>query len=135
MTGKTHKGATSSKTATTAWDPVEHFETEADMAAYLEAALEDGDPALVTAALGDIARFRVNIFKQKGTFAMVLRKLNTRIPTMEDLKLPPVFQRIIQEKTGLIFITGATGTGKSVSLQVMAERFSSIGVPVITARS
>jgi probable addiction module antidote protein len=56
MTGKTHKGATSSKTATTAWDPVEHFETEADMAAYLEAALEDGDPALVTAALGDIAR-------------------------------------------------------------------------------
>lgn len=44
------------KTKTVPWDPAEHLETEADMAAYLEAALEDGDPALVAAALGDIAR-------------------------------------------------------------------------------
>lgn len=44
------------KTATTAWDPAEHLETEADMAAYLEAALEEGDAALIAAALGDIAR-------------------------------------------------------------------------------
>ena len=44
------------KTKTRLWDPAEHLETEEDMAAYLEAALEDGDPALVAAALGDIAR-------------------------------------------------------------------------------
>jgi len=44
------------KTQTTAWDPAEHLNTEDDMAAYLEAALEDGDPTLVAAALGDIAR-------------------------------------------------------------------------------
>ena len=44
------------KTKTVPWDSAEHLETEADMAAYLEAALEDGDPALVAAALGDIAR-------------------------------------------------------------------------------
>jgi len=44
------------KTKTTPWDPAEHLETEADMAAYLEAALEENDPALVAAALGDIAR-------------------------------------------------------------------------------
>jgi hypothetical protein len=44
------------KTVTTTWDPVEHFQSEEDMAAYIEAALQDGDPALVTAALGDIAR-------------------------------------------------------------------------------
>ena len=44
------------KTKTFAWDSVEHLETEADMAAYLEAALEQGEPALVAAALGDIAR-------------------------------------------------------------------------------
>lgn len=44
------------KTKTTAWDPAEHLDSEADMAAYLEAALEEGDPALVAAALGDIAR-------------------------------------------------------------------------------
>ena len=46
------------KTQTRPWDPAEHLETVEDMAAYLEAALEDGDPALVTAALGDIARAR-----------------------------------------------------------------------------
>ena len=44
------------KTKTRLWDPAKHLETEEDMAAYLEAALEDGDPALVAAALGDIAR-------------------------------------------------------------------------------
>ena len=44
------------KTQTRPWDPAEHLETEEDMAAYLEAALEEGDPALVAAALGDIAR-------------------------------------------------------------------------------
>ena len=44
------------KTTTTPWDPAEHFASEEDMAAYLEAALEEGDPALVAAALGDIAR-------------------------------------------------------------------------------
>ncbi|MBL8316790.1 MAG: putative addiction module antidote protein [Burkholderiaceae bacterium] len=44
------------KTCTTRWDPAEHLESEEDMAAYLEAALEEGDSALVAAALGDIAR-------------------------------------------------------------------------------
>jgi probable addiction module antidote protein len=44
------------KTVTTAWDPAAHLETEEDMAAYLEAALEESDPALIAAALGDIAR-------------------------------------------------------------------------------
>ena len=44
------------KTLTTPWDPADHLDTEEDMAAYLEAALEDGDPTLVAAALGDIAR-------------------------------------------------------------------------------
>jgi hypothetical protein len=44
------------KTTTKEWDPAKHFATEEDMAAYLEAALEEGDPALIAAALGDIAR-------------------------------------------------------------------------------
>ena len=44
------------KTATTLWDPAEHLESEEDMAAYLEVALEEGDPNLIAAALGDIAR-------------------------------------------------------------------------------
>lgn len=46
------------KTETVPWDPSDHLETKEDMAAYLEAALEDGDPAVISAALGDIARAR-----------------------------------------------------------------------------
>lgn len=46
-----------------------------------------------------LARFRVNVFKQRGTFAMVLRKLNTKIPTMDDLKLSPVFKKSSPRKT------------------------------------
>ena len=56
------------KTATTLWDPADHLETEEDMAAYLEAALEQGDPALVAAALGDIARAKgmTNVAREAG---------------------------------------------------------------------
>ena len=56
------------KTATTLWDPADHRETEEDMAAYLEAALEEGDPALVAAALGDIARAKgmTNVAREAG---------------------------------------------------------------------
>ena len=71
-----------------------------------------------------LARFRVNIFKQKGSFAMVLRKLNTKIPSMADLKLPPVFQQIIKEKTGLVFVTGATGSGKTTTLAAMLNEMN-----------
>ena len=75
-------------------------------------------------ALNDTARFRVNVFRQKGSFAMVLRKLNTKIPSLEDLKLPPVFKRIIQEKTGLVFVTGATGGGKTTTLAAMLNELN-----------
>lgn len=71
-----------------------------------------------------LARFRVNIFKQKGSFAMVLRKLSTKIPSMADLNLPPVFKKIIQEKTGLVFITGATGSGKTTTLAAMLNEMN-----------
>jgi twitching motility protein PilT len=71
-----------------------------------------------------LARFRVNIFKQKGSFAMVLRKLNTKIPSFGDLKLPPVFEQIIKEKTGLIFVTGATGSGKTTTLAAMLNELN-----------
>ena len=55
---------------------------------------------------------------------MVLRKLNTRIPTSADLKLPAVFKRIAQEKTGLIFVTGATGSGKTTTLAAMLNELN-----------
>src|SRR5439155_1047620 len=58
------------------------------------------------------ARFRVNIFSQRGSFSVVLRKLETKIPTIEELKLPEAFKRMPGEKNGLILVTGATGSGK-----------------------
>jgi twitching motility protein PilT len=62
------------------------------------------------------ARFRVNIFSQKGCYSTVMRQLATRIPTIDELDLPPAFAKMSEEKNGIILITGATGTGKSTSL-------------------
>jgi twitching motility protein PilT len=65
------------------------------------------------------ARFRVNVFSQRGYFSVVMRKLETRIPSVEDLKLPEVFKQMAHERNGIIFVTGATGSGKSTSLAAM----------------
>ena len=70
-------------------------------------------------ALAHSHRFRVNIYRQNGNHAMVLRRLASEIPSMESLKLAPVFKEIIKEKTGLIFVTGGTGSGKTTTLAAM----------------
>jgi twitching motility protein PilT len=62
------------------------------------------------------ARFRVNIFSQKGFYSIVMRQLATRIPTLEEMKLPKAFKKMSEERNGIILITGATGSGKSTSL-------------------
>ena len=71
-----------------------------------------------------LARFRVNIFKNNGNHAIVMRKLSTQIPTLEGLRLPPVFSEIIKEKTGIIFVTGATGSGKTTTLAAMLNEIN-----------
>lgn len=86
--------------------------------------LRDSGSCDTAYALDEAARFRVNIFKQRGTYAMVLRKLSTKIATLEDLKLPPVFKKVIIEKTGLIFVTGATGSGKTTTLAAMLNELN-----------
>jgi len=62
------------------------------------------------------ARFRVNIFSQRGNYSIVLRKLETKIPTIAELNLPDAFLKMAEEKNGIILVTGATGSGKSTSL-------------------
>ena len=52
-------------------------------------------------SLGDKARFRVNVFSQRGQYSIVMRKLNTNIPTMAQLKMPPIFEKIAQEENGI----------------------------------
>ena len=72
--------------------------------------------------LTDKARFRVNIFSQRGNYSIVCRKLNTIIPTLEELKLPEIIQADPGEKTGLVLVTGATGSGKSTTLAACSTR-------------
>jgi twitching motility protein PilT len=75
-------------------------------------------------ALGDKCRFRVNIFAQRGNFSIVCRQLNSKIPNLEQLKLPDIFKEIPKEKTGLVLVTGATGSGKSTTLAAILNEIN-----------
>ena len=75
-------------------------------------------------ALGDKARFRVNVFSQRGNYSIVCRQLNATIPTLEQLKLPAVLKDIPSEKTGLVLVTGATGSGKSTTLAAVLNEIN-----------
>jgi twitching motility protein PilT len=75
-------------------------------------------------SLDDIARFRVNIFKQNGGQSIVMRKLQTVIPTLDALGLAPIFREMVKEKNGIIFVTGATGSGKTTTLAAMLNELN-----------
>jgi len=84
-------------------------------------------------SLKDEARFRVNIFRQQGNFSIVLRKLEGHVPTVQSLGLPPIFHEIAKEKTGLVLVTGATGSGKTTSLAALLNEINETqAVHVIT---
>jgi twitching motility protein PilT len=83
--------------------------------------------------LGERARFRINIFSQRGNYSIVCRQLNTEIPSLEQLKLPEIIRLVPREKTGLVLVTGATGSGKSTTLAaVLKEINSTKAVHIIT---
>lgn len=83
--------------------------------------LEQGS-ADISYAVGERARFRVNIFAGRGTYAIVMRRLATRIPTVEELRLPPILNDMGMEKNGLVLVTGATGSGKSSTLAAVLRK-------------
>ncbi len=70
------------------------------------------------------ARFRVNIFSQRNNYSTVLRKLETKIPTIEEMNLPEPFYRVAKEKNGIVLVTGATGSGKSTSLAAVLNEIN-----------
>ncbi|MBA3834072.1 MAG: PilT/PilU family type 4a pilus ATPase [Chthoniobacterales bacterium] len=74
--------------------------------------------------LEDVARFRVNIYRQQGQIGIVMRQLQASIPTIESLGLPPIFSEIVREKNGIIFLTGSTGSGKTTTLAALLNELN-----------
>ena len=75
-------------------------------------------------SLGDDARFRVNVFHQKGHLSTVLRKLETNLPTIKGFNFPNAFNMMAKERNGLILFTGATGTGKTTSMAAILNKIN-----------
>jgi len=84
-----------------------------DFASNMEMNLSSAHPGL--------GRFRVNIYRQRGTVGMVIRQITTDIPSIDDLGLPDTFKDISMSKRGLVLMVGATGSGKSTSLASMVD--------------
>ncbi|CAG35625.1 type IV pilus twitching motility protein PilT [Desulfotalea psychrophila] len=75
-------------------------------------------------SLGQDVRFRVNVFSQKGHYTTILRKLETKVPSLESMDFPACFAKMATELNGLILFTGATGTGKTTSLAALVDRIN-----------
>jgi len=69
----------------------------------------------------DIGRFRINVFRQRGNVAMVIRFLRSGTPGIDKLKLPSILKEMILEKRGFVVVVGSTGSGKSTTLAAMIE--------------
>ncbi|MCC6963050.1 MAG: PilT/PilU family type 4a pilus ATPase [candidate division Zixibacteria bacterium] len=86
------------------------------------AARSEMDLALSVTKLG---RFRINLYRQRGTPGIAIRSVNTLVPSFEDLSLPEVIQDLCETRRGLIIVTGTTGSGKSTSLAAVIEHINS----------
>ena len=74
--------------------------------------------------VSDQVRFRVNIFRNRGNISIVMRKAQTEVPTIQGLNLPNVHREIAKEKTGLVLVTGATGSGKTTTLAAILDEIN-----------
>jgi twitching motility protein PilT len=79
------------------------------------------DLALSVSKMG---RFRLNFYKQRGTYGIAIRAVNVEIPSFEELNIPPVMKRLADNRRGLIILTGTTGSGKSTTLAAMIEHIN-----------
>ncbi len=75
-------------------------------------------------ALPGMGRYRVNVFKQRGTMAAVLRLVSTKIPSVEELEIPSSVVELYKKKRGLILVTGPTGSGKSTTLAAIIDKIN-----------
>jgi twitching motility protein PilU len=72
-------------------------------------------------SLPGVSRFRVNIFRQRGSAGMVIRRVKAEVSSLEELDLPPILKDISMSKRGLVLVVGATGSGKSTTLAAMVD--------------
>ncbi|NML86041.1 PilT/PilU family type 4a pilus ATPase [Polaromonas sp.] len=72
-------------------------------------------------AMERLGRFRVNVYRQRGEIAVVVRHINSQIPSLESLNLPPILKTLAMLKRGLVLMVGAAGSGKSTSLAAMLD--------------
>jgi twitching motility protein PilT len=86
--------------------------------------LEKEGSADLSYSVPNSARFRVNIFRQRGTYAIVMRVIPTIVPTFEALQLPPVLNEVVNLRTGIALVTGPTGSGKSSTLAAIVDRMN-----------
>ncbi len=86
--------------------------------------LEQDGSADLSYGLENTGRFRVNIFRQRGTCAIVMRVIPDRIPNFDDLKLPPQLQEICGIRNGIVLVTGPTGSGKSSTLAAVIDKMN-----------
>jgi twitching motility protein PilT len=75
-------------------------------------------------AFGDLGRFRVNAFHERGNIAAALRLIPSEIRTVEDLQLPPVINKFTEYPRGLVLVTGPTGSGKSTTLAALVDKIN-----------
>ena len=95
-----------------------------DNETYLRALKESGSTDL-SYVLPDRCRFRVNVFRQRGTFAIVMRVIASKIPSIEELGLPPAIKDCSTLKNGIVLVTGPTGSGKSSTLAAVIDLINS----------
>jgi len=76
--------------------------------------------------LAGLGRFRVNVMRQRGSVALVLRRVLPGIPSFEELGLPPVVRRLAEEGRGLVLVTGPTGSGKTTTLAAMIDHINEV---------
>jgi len=86
--------------------------------------LQETGSADLSYALTGVARFRVNVFKQRSTCAIVMRLIPVKIPSFQDLGLPEILANIVPLRNGIVLVTGPTGSGKSSTLAAIVDRMN-----------
>jgi twitching motility protein PilU len=78
-------------------------------------------------SLPGVSRFRVNVFRQRGSAGMVIRRVKAEVSSLAELGLPDILKEITMSKRGLVLVVGATGSGKSTTLAAMVDHRNGIG--------